>query len=69
MLSSYRIRIDKETVYSVDDGSFALRVSQERPYTLAIVPDKFLSGSWTVRDAPATVEPGGSGTIVVKRAP
>jgi hypothetical protein len=51
--------MDKEIVCGVDDGSFTLRVSQQRAYALTVVPDEFLSESWVVSDAPATVEPGG----------
>lgn len=63
------IRIDKEIIYSGEDGSFSLRVSKDEPYALAIVPAEFLSGSWTVEEAPTTITPDSPVTLTVRRAP
>ena len=38
------IRIDKEVLYCVDDGSFTLRVSQERAYTLRLFQTSSFQG-------------------------
>jgi hypothetical protein len=59
------IKIGNEIVYTDADGNFMVRVSKQKQYPFSVLPDDFLTGSWTVLQAPASVEPGETVTVKV----
>jgi hypothetical protein len=66
-VSGASIRVEKETVYSEDDGSFSLRVKKNRAYPVVVQVDQFLLGVWEIANAPDAVTPGQPVVITVRR--
>jgi uncharacterized membrane protein len=60
------VKIGNDVVYSGADGTFEIHV-KNRPYSLIVLPEKFLIGEWKEISGPSVVSPEQAIQIIVRR--